>query len=218
MKIFMDTANVDEIKEFADQGIVYGVTTNPSLVARSGRTQADVIPEICRLVPGPVSAEVISQDCEGMVREARELVKIAANVVVKIPCITEGLKAIKILSAEGIRTNCTLIFSLAQAMLAARAGRYRGRWLQTGGRHGEGVPHLQPAHADHRRQHPQPCPCGPRHARRGGHRHDPDEGPEGTRPPRADRQGSGQIYGRLSEQPAEITFCPGKKTTKEPVA
>ncbi|MBM6985905.1 MAG: fructose-6-phosphate aldolase [Acidaminococcaceae bacterium] len=122
MKIFMDTANVDEIKEFADQGIVYGVTTNPSLVARSGRTQADVIPEICRLVPGPVSAEVISQDCEGMVREARELVKIAANVVVKIPCITEGLKAIKILSAEGIRTNCTLIFSLAQAMLAARAG------------------------------------------------------------------------------------------------
>ena len=122
MKIFMDTANVDEIKEFADQGIVYGVTTNPSLVARSGRTQADVIPEICKLVPGPVSAEVISQDCEGMVREARELVKIADNVVVKIPCITEGLKAIKILSAEGIKTNCTLIFSLAQAMLAARAG------------------------------------------------------------------------------------------------
>ena len=121
MKIFMDTANVDEIKEFADQGIVYGVTTNPSLVARSGRTQADVIPEICKLVPGPVSAEVISQDCEGMVREARELVKIADNVVVKIPCITEGLKAIKILSAEGIKTNCTLIFSLAQAMLAARA-------------------------------------------------------------------------------------------------
>ena len=122
MKILMDTANVDEIKEFADQGIVYGVTTNPSLVARSGRTQADVIPEICKLVPGPVSAEVISQDCEGMVREARELVKIADNVVVKIPCITEGLKAIKILSAEGIKTNCTLIFSLAQAMLAARAG------------------------------------------------------------------------------------------------
>ena len=122
MTIFMDTANVDEIKEFADQGIVYGVTTNPSLVARSGRTQADVIPEICKLVPGPVSAEVISQDCEGMVREARELVKIADNVVVKIPCITEGLKAIKILSAEGIKTNCTLIFSLAQAMLAARAG------------------------------------------------------------------------------------------------
>ena len=122
MKIFMDTANVDEIKEFADQGIVYGVTTNPSLVARSGRTQADVIPEICKLVPGPVSAEVISQDCEGMVREAQELVKIADNVVVKIPCITEGLKAIKILSAEGIKTNCTLIFSLAQAMLAARAG------------------------------------------------------------------------------------------------
>ncbi|MGI6262638.1 MAG: fructose-6-phosphate aldolase [Succiniclasticum sp.] len=122
MKIFMDTANVEEIKEFADQGIVYGVTTNPSLIARSGRTQAEVIPEICKLVPGPVSAEVISQDCDGMVKEARELVKIADNVVVKIPCITEGLKAIKILSAEGIRTNCTLIFSLGQAMLAARAG------------------------------------------------------------------------------------------------
>ena len=99
MKIFMDTANVEEIREFADMGIVYGVTTNPSLIAKSGRTQAEVIPEICALIPGPVSAEVISQDCEGMVKEARELVKIADNVVVKIPCITEGLKAVKILAA-----------------------------------------------------------------------------------------------------------------------
>ena len=98
MKIFMDTANVEEIREFADMGIVYGVTTNPSLIAKSGRTQAEVIPEICALIPGPVSAEVISQDCEGMVKEARELVKIADNVVVKIPCITEGLKAVKILA------------------------------------------------------------------------------------------------------------------------
>ena len=122
MKIFMDTANVDEIREFADMGIVYGVTTNPSLIAKSGRTQAEVIPEICALIPGPVSAEVISQDCEGMVKEARELVKIADNVVVKIPCITEGLKAVKILAAEGIRTNVTLVFSLGQALLAARAG------------------------------------------------------------------------------------------------
>ena len=116
MKIFMDTANVEEIREFADMGIVYGVTTNPSLIAKSGRTQAEVIPEICALIPGPVSAEVISQDCEGMVREARELVKIAENVVVKIPCITEGLKAVK------IKTNVTLVFSLGQALLAARAG------------------------------------------------------------------------------------------------
>lgn len=103
-------------------GIVYGVTTNPSLVAKSGRTQADVIPEICRLIPGPVSAEVISQACEGMVQEARDLVRIADNVVVKIPCIAEGLKAVKILAAERIRTNVTLVFSLGQALLAARAG------------------------------------------------------------------------------------------------
>ena len=115
MKIFMDTANVEEIREFADMGIVYGVTTNPSLIAKSGRTQAEVIPEICKLIPGPVSAEVISQDCEGMVKEARELVKIADNVVVKIPCITEGLKAVKILAAEGIRTNVTLVFRAARA-------------------------------------------------------------------------------------------------------
>lgn len=122
MKIFMDTANVEEIKQFVDMGIVYGVTTNPSLVAKSGRTQADVIPEICRLVSGPVSAEVISQECEGMVQEARDLVRIADNVIVKIPCIAEGLKAVKILAAEGIRTNVTLVFSLGQALLAARAG------------------------------------------------------------------------------------------------
>ena len=122
MKIFMDTANVEEIKQFVDMGIVYGVTTNPSLVAKSGRTQADVIPEICRLIPGPVSAEVISQACEGMVQEARDLVRIADNVVVKIPCIAEGLKAVKILAAERIRTNVTLVFSLGQPLLAARAG------------------------------------------------------------------------------------------------
>lgn len=122
MKIFMDTANVDEIKEFADMGVVYGVTTNPTLIAKSGRTQQEVIPEICKLIPGPVSAEVISTDCAGMVQEARALAKIASNVVVKIPCIKEGLKAVKILSSEGIRTNVTLVFSLGQALLAARAG------------------------------------------------------------------------------------------------
>jgi transaldolase len=122
MKIFMDTANVDEIREFADQGIVYGVTTNPTLIARSGRSQAEVIPEICKLIPGPVSAEVISTDCSGMVEEAKKLAAIAKNVVVKIPCITEGLKAVKILSGLGIATNVTLVFSLGQALLAARAG------------------------------------------------------------------------------------------------
>ena len=122
MKIFMDTANVDEIKQYVDWGVVYGVTTNPSLIAKSGRTQAEVIPEIAALVSGPVSAEVISTECAGMVEEARKLAKIADNVVIKIPCIPEGLKAVKILSAEGIKTNVTLVFSMSQALLAARAG------------------------------------------------------------------------------------------------
>ncbi|MGM9570525.1 MAG: fructose-6-phosphate aldolase [Phascolarctobacterium sp.] len=122
MKIFMDTANVDEIKQYVDWGVVYGVTTNPSLIAKSGRTQAEVIPEIAALVSGPVSAEVISIECAGMVEEARKLAKIADNVVIKIPCIPEGLKAVKILSAEGIKTNVTLVFSMSQALLAARAG------------------------------------------------------------------------------------------------
>ena len=122
MKIFMDTANVEEIKQYVDWGVVYGVTTNPSLIAKSGRTQAEVIPEIAALVSGPVSAEVISTECAGMVEEARKLSKIAGNVVIKIPCIPEGLKAVKILSAEGIKTNVTLVFSMAQALLAARAG------------------------------------------------------------------------------------------------
>lgn len=122
MKIFMDTANVEEIKQYVDWGVVYGVTTNPSLIAKSGRTQAEVIPEIAALVSGPVSAEVISTECVGMVEEARKLAKIAGNVVIKIPCIPEGLKAVKILSAEGIKTNVTLVFSMSQALLAARAG------------------------------------------------------------------------------------------------
>ena len=122
MKIFMDTANVEEIKQYVDWGVVYGVTTNPSLIAKSGRTQAEVIPEIAALVSGPVSAEVISTECASMVEEARKLAKIAGNVVIKIPCIPEGLKAVKILSAEGIKTNVTLVFSMSQALLAARAG------------------------------------------------------------------------------------------------
>lgn len=122
MKIFMDTANVEEIKELADLGIIYGVTTNPSLIAKTGRTQAEVIPEITKLVDGPISAEVISTDCPGMVAEAEKLAQIDKNIVVKIPCISAGLKAVKILAAKGIRTNVTLVFSLSQALLAARAG------------------------------------------------------------------------------------------------
>ena len=122
MKIFMDTANVEEISRFVDWGVVYGVTTNPSLIAKTGRTQAEVIPEIAKLVEGPVSAEVISTECQGMLEEARKLVQIAENIVIKIPCIPEGLKAVKILSAEGIKTNVTLVFSMSQALMAARAG------------------------------------------------------------------------------------------------
>lgn len=122
MKIFMDTANVEEISRFVDWGVVYGVTTNPSLIAKTERTQAEVIPEIAKLVEGPVSAEVISTECQGMVEEARKLVQIAENIVIKIPCIPEGLKAVKILSAEGIKTNVTLVFSMSQALMAARAG------------------------------------------------------------------------------------------------
>ena len=122
MKIFMDTANVDEIRELSEWGIVYGVTTNPSLIAKTGRCHEEVIKEICHIVDGPVSAEVISTDCAGMVKEARKLSKIASNVVVKIPCIVEGLKAVRILSAECIATNVTLVFSLPQALLAASAG------------------------------------------------------------------------------------------------
>lgn len=122
MKIFMDTANIEEIKELNEWGIVYGVTTNPSLIAKTGRSQEEVIKEICNIVDGPISAEVISTDCEGMVEEARKLSGIAPNVVIKIPCIVEGLKAVRILSAELIETNVTLVFSLSQALLAASAG------------------------------------------------------------------------------------------------
>ena len=122
MKFFIDTANVEEIKKGIAIGMVDGVTTNPSLVAKEPRPFVEILKEICALVEGPVSAEVISLDAEGMVAEARELVKIADNIVVKIPMIEEGLKAVKQLTAEGIKTNVTLIFSASQALLAAKAG------------------------------------------------------------------------------------------------
>lgn len=122
MKIFIDTANIKEIKEASSLGLIDGVTTNPTLMAREGRNCQQVLKEICGLVTGPVSAEVISLDAPGMVEEARELVKIAKNIVVKIPLTKDGLKAVKILSAEGIKTNVTLCFSASQALLAAKAG------------------------------------------------------------------------------------------------
>lgn len=122
MKIFIDTANIKEIKEAISLGVIDGVTTNPTLIAKENRPAEDLLKEICSLVPGPVSAEVISQDCEGMVKEARQLTKLAKNIVVKIPLIKEGLKAVKILSEENIRTNVTLCFSSSQALLAAKVG------------------------------------------------------------------------------------------------
>jgi transaldolase len=122
MKFFIDTANIEEIKKASELGMVDGVTTNPSLVAKEGREFKELIKEICDLVEGPVSAEVVSVDAEGMVREAKELAEIADNIVIKVPLIEEGLKATKILVGEGIKTNVTLCFSPVQALMAAKAG------------------------------------------------------------------------------------------------
>lgn len=122
MKFFVDTADVTEIKELAEAGLLDGVTTNPTLVAKSGRAFKDVIAEICRIVEGPVSAEVTALDAAGMVREGQELRKIAKNVAVKVPLTIDGLKACKTLTGDGAMVNVTLCFSANQALLAAKAG------------------------------------------------------------------------------------------------
>ena len=122
MKLFIDTANIAEIREINEWGVICGVTTNPSLIAKEGRVFEEVIKEIVEIVDGPISAEVVSLEAEGMIREARELAKIHENIVIKIPVTEEGLKAVKVLSKEGIKTNVTLIFSAAQALIAAKAG------------------------------------------------------------------------------------------------
>jgi transaldolase len=122
MKFFIDTANIEEIKEANDMGMVDGVTTNPTLIAKEGRDFEEVIKEICAVVDGPVSAEVISTDTEGMLDEARHLAGLHENIVVKIPMTVDGLKAVKTLSQEGIKTNVTLVFSPLQALMAAKAG------------------------------------------------------------------------------------------------
>jgi transaldolase len=122
MKFFIDTANIDEIKKANELGLLDGVTTNPSLVSKEGRDFKELIKEICGIVDGPVSAEVVSTNYNGMVEEARDLAKLADNIVVKIPLIKEGLQAVKILSGEGIKTNVTLCFSPVQALMAAKAG------------------------------------------------------------------------------------------------
>jgi len=122
MKFFIDTANVKEIKQAVEMGMVDGVTTNPSLVAKEGRKFEEVLKDICRIVDGPVSAEVVSLEAKGMVTEGKKLAKIGDNIVIKVPMTVEGLKAVKMFAASGIRTNVTLVFSTSQALLAAKAG------------------------------------------------------------------------------------------------
>ncbi len=122
MKFFIDTANVEEIRTANSWGLLDGVTTNPSLVAREGRGFYEILEEICDIVDGPVSAEAVSLDAEGLIKEARELSKLHKNIVVKVPMTLEGLKAVKVVSAEGIKTNVTLVFSPTQALLIAKAG------------------------------------------------------------------------------------------------
>jgi len=124
MKFFIDSANIEEIKEAASLGVLDGVTTNPSLVAREKKDFRKLLEEICAIVDGPISAEVVSTDFNGMMKEARDLSRIHKNIVVKVPLIKEGLKAVKALKSEGIRTNVTLCFSPNQALLAAKAGAY----------------------------------------------------------------------------------------------
>lgn len=124
MKFYLDTANVKEIQEAASLGLLDGVTTNPSLVAKEGRSFKEVLVEICNIVDGPISAEVVSVEADAMVKEGKELAKIHKNIVVKVPLIAEGLKATKRMAAEGIRVNVTLCFSPTQALLAAKAGAW----------------------------------------------------------------------------------------------
>jgi transaldolase len=125
MRIFIDTANLKEIKEAADMGLLDGVTTNPSLVAKEGHKNfRDMLEKICAIVDGDISAEVVSVDCAGILKEGRELAKIHKNIVIKVPLIKEGLKAVKVFKEEGIKTNVTLCFSPSQALLAAKAGAY----------------------------------------------------------------------------------------------
>ncbi len=124
MKLFLDTANIEEIKQALDWGMLDGVTTNPTHVAKTGRPHHEVVEEICNLVDGPVSAETTSLDADGIIAEARDLAAIHSNIVVKVPLMKEGLKAVRRLADEGIRCNVTLVFQPLQAMLAAKAGAY----------------------------------------------------------------------------------------------
>ena len=205
MKFFVDTADLGEIRELAATGLVDGVTTNPTLVAKAGRDFREIVAEICATVPGPVSAEVAATDLDGMLKEGRALAKIANNVAVKVPLTWAGLKACRALAAEGTMVNVTLCFSANQALLAAKAGAtfvspFVGRLDDTGADGMELVRQLPGAgDADPRRLHPQ------RVARETG-RHDRRRRGDGSprraaRPrfPPAHRQGSRAVPGRLAE-------------------
>ena len=122
MKFFLDTANIDEIRSAAEYGLIDGVTTNPSLISKEGRSFQEILLEITKIVDGPISAEVLSTEADGMLKEAYDLAKIHENIVIKIPMIKEGMKALKQLSKDGIRTNVTLVFSSSQALIAAKLG------------------------------------------------------------------------------------------------
>ncbi len=122
MRFFLDTANIEEIRDAANYGLIDGVTTNPSLVAKEGRSFKDILREIVKIVNGPISAEVVSTDCAGILREAHDLAKVHENIVIKVPMIKEGMKALKQLSSEGLRTNVTLVFNANQALIAAKLG------------------------------------------------------------------------------------------------
>ena len=183
MKFFIDTADVNEIREANALGVLDGVTTNPSLVAKSGRNFIEVLKEITEIVDGPISAEVVALDHEGMIREALELAAIHPNIVVKVPMTPEGLKAVKALHDKGIKTNVTLIFSPLQALLAAKAGAIlrlplcRPPRRHLPGRHGNRRrdPHhlrqLRLRDGDYRCQRPQPDPCAELRPDRRRHRH-----------------------------------------------
>jgi len=185
MKFFLDTANIDEIRTAYALGVIDGVTTNPSLVAKENVSFHDRLKEITAIVSGSVSAEVISLDAEGMLREGRELAAIAPNITIKVPMTAEGLKAVSAFSKEGIRTNVTLVFSANQALLAARAGAtyvspFLGRLDDIGHngldliiRHCENFCPARYRNRDHRRIHPPSGPCDRSREKGRPHRHGP---------------------------------------------
>ena len=219
MKFFIDTANIGEIKRINEWGILDGVTTNPSLIAKeSGKPFEAIIEEICGIVDGPISAEVISLEAPSMIEEGRKLAKIHKNVIVKLPLIPEGLKACKALTAEGIKTNVTLCFSATQGLMAAKAGRHlREPLRRPPGRHqprghgahrgaGGHLRELRPGDPGAGRLHPQPPP---RHRSRPGRRprgHHPHQGlrPDDRAPPH--RQGRRAVPGGLEKERDDRTF------------